>query len=421
MRAWASPTVPSLAEAGFGLGLPLSIHDTASDERVLLEPAGRAGIYVCGITPYDATHLGHAATYLAFDEVQRVWRDAGLDVTSVQNVTDIDDPLLERAARDGIGWRELGEREIELFRGDMQALRVLPPDHFTGVVESMDRVIGLVERLRAVGATYELDGDLYFPVAADPAFGSVSRLERQAMPAVFAERGGDPDRAGKRDPLDWLLWRAKRPGEPAWESPFGPGRPGWHVECAAMAVEHLGMGFEMQGGGSDLAFPHHEMSAAEARTACDEKSFAQTFVHAGMVGLDGEKMSKSLGNLVLVSRLREQGVDPLAVRLALLAHHYRADWFWTPDDLSAAEQRLSRWRAAAAVEADSEVTDSDHQAAVELVGQLRAALADDLDTPTAVGVVDAWADRRLASDVDGATASGAAVTLAVDALLGISL
>ena len=419
MRAWASPTVPSLAEKGFGLGFPLSVHDTASNGRVLLEPSGRARIYVCGITPYDATHLGHAATYLAFDQVQRVWRDAGLQVTSVQNVTDVDDPLLERAARDGIGWRELGEREIELFRGDMQALRVLAPDHFTGVVESMDRVIGLVEQLRTVGATYELDGDLYFSAAADPAFGSVSRLERQAMPGIFAERGGDPDRAGKRDPLDWLLWRAERPGEPAWESPFGPGRPGWHVECAAMAVEHLGMGFEMQGGGSDLAFPHHEMSAAEARTACDEKSFAQTFVHAGMVGLDGEKMSKSIGNLVLVSRLREQGVDPLAVRLALLAHHYRTDWFWSPDDLPVAQQRLSRWRAAAA--AASSATDSAHQAEVELVRQLRVALADDLATPAALAVIDAWAERALVSGADEAAASGATVALAVDALLGIRL
>ncbi len=218
-------------------------------------------MYVCGITPYDATHLGHAATYVAFDLLHRAWRDAGLDVTYVQNVTDIDDPLLERAAETGEPWTAIAERDIELFREDMTALRVLPPTHYVGAVESIPLVLDLVEELRERGAVYELDGDLYLAAALAPGFGSVSRLDAAQMAELFAERGGDPDRPGKKHPLDCLVWLAERPGEPSWDSPFGPGRPGWHVECTAIALHLLGSDFEVQAGGSDLAFPHHEMCA----------------------------------------------------------------------------------------------------------------------------------------------------------------
>ncbi len=347
MRAWQSPPVPSLAEHGLGHGSAPRVHDTRSGALQLVAPNGTARMYVCGITPYDATHIGHAATYVAFDLLQRVWRDAGLSVAYTQNVTDVDDPLLERAARDGVDWRDLGTGETDLYRADMQALRVLPPDDLVAVTESMDLVVDVVRRLRAAGATYELDGDVYFDVHADPHFGEIGHLDVATMLALSAERGGDPERPGKRDPLDCLLWLAERPGEPGWDSPFGRGRPGWHTECAAISVELLGAGFDVQGGGSDLVFPHHEMSASQAQVAFDAFPFARAYVHTGMVGLDGEKMSKSLGNLVLVSRLRDQGHDPMAVRLALLAHHYRSDWSWTDDDLPAAEKRLDRWRDAA--------------------------------------------------------------------------
>ena len=405
MRAWATPSVPSLAAMGLGHGPALQLHDTASGSPVRLAPRTTARMYVCGITPYDATHLGHAATYVAFDIAQRVWRDAGLSVSYTQNITDIDDPLLERAARDGVDWRELGTREVELYRADMESLRVLPPDHFIAVTEVMDLVVELVQRLRKAGSTYELDGDVYFDVRADPRFGGLGHLDEDTMRTLSAERGGDPDRPGKRHPLDCLLWQAERPGEPAWDSPLGAGRPGWHTECAAISVDELGMGFEVQGGGRDLVFPHHEMTASQAHVAFDDHPFAQAYVHTGLVGLDGEKMSKSRGNLVLVSQLRAEGHDPMAVRLALLAHHYRDDWSWTDDDRTGAEQRLARWRAAVAARPDGD--------AAALVGAVRTALAHDLDTPTALLAVDEWA----AGDGGG----GDQVAAACDALLGIAL
>jgi L-cysteine:1D-myo-inositol 2-amino-2-deoxy-alpha-D-glucopyranoside ligase len=401
MRSWSGPDVPSIG----GQAPELRLHDTRTGALVASRPTGAARLYVCGITPYDATHLGHAATYLAFDLLQRQWLDRGLDVVYTQNVTDVDDPLLERANDTGEDWAELAERETQLFRDDMQALGMLAPRHYIGAVESIDLVVDLVERLG--DSVYPVDGDLYFDVHADPDFGQVSGLSDDDMLAVFGERGGDPDRQGKKHPLDCLLWQAPRDGEPSWESRLGPGRPGWHIECAAIALEHLGTDFDVQGGGSDLAFPHHEMSASEATVATGEP-FAQAYVHAGMVALDGEKMSKSKGNLELVSRLRESGHDPMAIRLALLAHHYRSDWEWTDAELTTAEQRLEAWRTA--------VARASTPPAGDLVERLREALADDLDAPAALFAVDAWAVTD-GSDETG----GAAVRQAVDALLGVGL
>ena len=230
MRSWTSPDVPALTVPG----PPVAIHDTSSGGLVTTQPDGPARMYVCGITPYDATHMGHAATYVAFDLLNRAWRNAGHEVTYVQNVTDVDDPLLERAARVHVDWRELAERETELFRQDMTALRVLAPDHYIGAVESIPLVVALVERLDAAGAVYKVEDDLYFSVGADPAFGEESGYTRDQMLEIFPERGGDPDRPGKKDPLDCVVWRGPRDGEPSWDSPFGPGRPGWHIECLSL-------------------------------------------------------------------------------------------------------------------------------------------------------------------------------------------
>ncbi|MFF4236785.1 cysteine--1-D-myo-inosityl 2-amino-2-deoxy-alpha-D-glucopyranoside ligase [Actinomadura geliboluensis] len=409
MRSWPASEVPSLPAAGLpAADRPLSLHDTGTGTARPTAPGDTARMYVCGITPYDATHLGHANTYLAFDLVNRVWRDLGHRVHYVQNATDVDDPLLERAQQTGEDWRALADREIELFREDMTALRILPPDQYIGAVEAIPLVVEMIEKLRGRDAAYEVDGDVYFPVAADPSFGAVSRLDRAAMAPLFAERGGDPDRPGKRDPLDALLWMARRPGEPGWESPFGEGRPGWHVECSAISVEYLGMAFDVEGGGSDLAFPHHEMSASHAQVATGERPHARAYVHAGMVGLDGEKMSKSRGNLVFVSKLREAGADPMAIRLALLARHYRADWEWTGGALEEAADRLARWRAAAARPSGAP--------AAPLAAAVRGHLADDLDAPAALAAVDAWAaadgtDERAPAQVKAIT----------DALLGVAL
>ncbi|MEO3784318.1 cysteine--1-D-myo-inosityl 2-amino-2-deoxy-alpha-D-glucopyranoside ligase [Actinocorallia sp. B10E7] len=409
MRSWSAPEVPRLSALGLpGPGPELKVYDSATRTVRPTAPGPVARMYVCGITPYDATHLGHANTYLSFDLVGRVWRDSGHEVLYVQNATDVDDPLLERAEAIGVDWRDLAEREIELFRTDMEALRILPPAHYVGAVEAIPTVIEMISELKAKGLTYEVDGDLYFPADADPDFGQVSGLSRAEMLPLFAERGGDPDRAGKKNPLDALLWLAERPGEPSWDSPFGKGRPGWHIECSAISLRHLGMGFDVEGGGSDLTFPHHEFSASHAQAATGETPHARAYVHAGMVALDGEKMSKSKGNLVFVSRLRAQGADPMAIRLALLAHHYRSDWEWTLSQLETAHERLTRWRAAVARPSGAP--------AAELLAEVRAALSEDLDAPAALAAVDRWAAEE-GADPD-APAQVAAIT---DALLGVAL
>ena len=417
MQAWRSRTVPTLPEQE----TPQRIRAFDSQTQVLVEVGptdGTARIYVCGITPYDATHLGHANTYVAFDLLNRAWRDAGLLVNYVQNVTDVDDPLIERAHRDGVGWRELADSQIALFREDMEALNVLAPASYVGAVEAIPLIVELIERHQREGIVYAVDDptdpehpDLYFEQAADPSFLSLSHLTPEEARPVFAERGGDPDRPGKRDPLDALVWRLERPGEPAWDSPFGRGRPGWHVECTAIALDRLGPEFDVQAGGSDLVFPHHEMCAAEGQVTTDE-AFARAYLHSGMVGLDGEKMSKSRGNLVFVSALRREGVDPMAIRLALLSQHYRSDWMWTPDLLVEAQERLAAWREA--VRLDSGLN------ADGVLAEVRAALADDLDAPRALAAVDAWADASLAIDDDDSYAP-AQVARTVDALLGVAL
>ena len=423
MQSWTGSPVPELAPSpeltppADGLGEPVvRLHDSARQELVPVGPAsGTATLYVCGITPYDATHLGHANTYVAFDLLNRVWRDAGLEVRYVQNVTDVDDPLLERAEQTGVDWADLAAEQTQLFRTDMEALNVLPPDHYIGAVESVDLVVDLVGKLSEAGAVYPVeDGefpDLYFSRAADSEFGSLSHLSDAEARPVFAERGGDPDRPGKKDPLDCLVWRHQRPNEPGWETPLGVGRPGWHIECTAIALEYLGTNFDVQGGGSDLVFPHHEMCAAEGRVATGEP-FAAAYVHAGMVGLDGEKMSKSKGNLVLVSRLREAGVDPMAIRLVLLRNHYRTDWMHEPADLALAEEMLSRWREAVRLDAGLD--------AGPVIAELRAALRDDLDAPRALAAVDGWAGASTAIDADDSEAP-ALIARACDALLGIRL
>jgi L-cysteine:1D-myo-inositol 2-amino-2-deoxy-alpha-D-glucopyranoside ligase len=405
------PTLPPSPAAH-----PLQAFDTATRQLVPIGPeTGTARMYVCGITPYDATHIGHANTYVAFDLLNRVWRDRGLEVNHVQNVTDIDDPLLERAAETGIEWAALAEQQTHLYAEDMTALNVLPPRHYVGAVESMALIVDLIEQLQGRQAVYPVDDsefeDLYFAQASDPGFGSLSHLSEDQAIAVFAERGGDPDRRGKKAPLDCLVWRHARAGEPSWQSPLGAGRPGWHIECTAIALDRLGAGFDVQAGGSDLIFPHHEMCAAQGRVATDQP-FAQAYVHSGMVGLDGEKMSKSKGNLVFVSALRASGVDPMAIRLALLGHYYREDWEWTDELLVSAQDRLNRWREAVRLPAGLN--------ADEVLVQLRAALAQDLDAPSALAAVDAWAGASMAIDSDDAEAP-ALVARACEALLGVTL
>jgi L-cysteine:1D-myo-inositol 2-amino-2-deoxy-alpha-D-glucopyranoside ligase len=394
----------------------LRLYDSATGEVRPTTPGPTARMYVCGITPYDATHLGHAATYLAFDLVHRQWLDNGHQVHYVQNVTDVDDPLLERAIRDQDDWVVLGMRETALFREDMQALRVLPPQDYIGAVEAIPEIVEVISKLIASGAAYRVDDeqypDVYFDHSVTGRFGYESNYDEATMLEFFAERGGDPERPGKRHPLDALLWRMARDSEPSWDSELGAGRPGWHVECAAIAINRLGSEFDVQGGGSDLVFPHHENSAAHAEALTGEHPFARHYTHAGMIGLDGEKMSKSKGNLVFVSKLRAAGVDSMAVRLGLLSGHYRTDRSWTDELLAEGEARLARWREAVSLDAGPSAQDT--------VRRLRDHLADDLDTPAALAAIDAWVNEALNRSGTDADAPSL-VSNAVDALLGIKL
>ena len=395
-----------------GRGRELALFDTSSRSVRPTAPGDEATMYVCGITPYDATHIGHANTYVTFDLINRVWRDSGHTVRYVQNVTDIDDPLLERAVATGQDWRVIADRETALFREDMAALNVLPPDEYIGAVEAIPSVATKVEQLQASGDVYAVDNDLYFRVRNDPQFGSVAKLSESEMIEIFAERGGDPDRAGKEHPLDCLVWQSERPDEPAWDTPLGHGRPGWHIECAAIALDHLGPTIDIQGGGSDLAFPHHEMSASEVHRLTGTWPFARHFVHSGMVAWQGHKMSKSRGNLVFVSQLRHDGVDPMAIRLALLSHHYRSDWAWTPHGLEGAAERLARWRAAVELPFGAP---SDG-----VLERVREVLADDLRAPSALDAVDDWVHVALTTGGSDPTAPTAVANL-VETLLGVRL
>lgn len=414
MRTWTPPELPELP----GTGTMPRLFNTATGR---VEPStdheGQVKLYVCGITPYDATHLGHAFTYLAFDVMQRVWRDAGAQTVYAQNLTDVDDPLLERAAATGINWRDLADEQIGLFRSDMHRLGMIPPDHFVAVTEQIDEIAAMVKALQGRGFAYEVPtddaegDDIYFDTAAAERdsqwrLGDVAPYDRETMLELSAERGGDPERPGKRDPLDPLLWRAARPDEPSWPSLVGEGRPGWHVECSAIAVGALGSAFNVQGGGVDLVFPHHEFTAAHA-TAVSDTPLAHAYCHAGLVAYQGSKMSKSLGNLVFVSELLDSGVDPSAIRLGLLVHHYRSGWEWQDDDLVIAERRLSAWREGARRFAAAPAS------AVEMLGAVRAALADDLDTPRAIAVLDAAFERG----VDDPELLAAAA----ESLLGVAL
>ncbi|QSB06717.1 cysteine--1-D-myo-inosityl 2-amino-2-deoxy-alpha-D-glucopyranoside ligase [Natronoglycomyces albus] len=412
MESWQKPELATLP----GHGKPLRLFDTSSQEtRNPLEPGQHtATLYVCGITPYDATHLGHAATMLTFDLVNRYWRDAGIEVRYVQNVTDVDEPLFERAKRDQDDWRILGMRETALYREDMEALAIVPPESFVGAIETIPEVAQAVAQLLESGHAYrhpDEDGDIYFDVTSHKEFGYQSGYDRSTMLKYAAERGGDPDRPGKRDPLDPKLWNGPRGDEPSWDTPVGPGRPGWHIECTVIARKYLKDCIDVQGGGNDLIFPHHECSIAHAEALSGTHPFASVYSHTGMIGLEGEKMSKSLGNLVFVSRLRADGINPDAIRIALFDGHYRSDRQWTQQSLARAEERLRKWSAACEAPAGAE--------GLVLVNEVRDHIANDLDTPAALAAIDAWAARTLGGETVDADAPGLARTM-LSSLFGVT-
>ena len=368
-------------------------------------------IYVCGITPYDSTHLGHAATYLAFDLINRYQLLAKHKVDFIENVTDIDDPLLERAKRDNQDWKTLAQEQIDLFKSDMSALRIIPPKKLVKVTESFDLIEKFITQLSDRGFLYKIEEDYYFSVGD---FLEDLPMSVDQAKVIFQQRGGDPERIGKKHPLDPVIWLANQEGDPGWSSKFGFGRPGWHVECTAIACNHLDNSnsdpiIDLQGGGSDLLFPHHYMSAKIVQAAYG-REFSSLYIHAGMIGLDGEKMSKSKGNLVFVSKLLEDGVDPMIIRWALLTGHYQSDRQWSDDLLKKAESDIELMRTALS---RTEVADTD-----QLLKDLILDLSNNLDTPTALNRLVLWAKK---SQKDAAYNQSGQVSRAIDSLLGLAL
>ncbi|HUF33560.1 MAG TPA: cysteine--tRNA ligase [Acidimicrobiales bacterium] len=368
------------------------IFDTSRQDVVAFEAGPLVLMYTCGITPYDATHVGHAATYVVYDVLQRRLRDLGHETRCVRNITDVDDPLLDKARELGVHYLDLAAAETARFQDDMAALGMLPAWSEPRATSAIADIRGFIGMVLERGHAYEAGGAVYFDVSTAPRFGQVSHYDEATMLACAAERGGNIDDPNKRNPLDFVLWQPSTDDEPAWESLWGPGRPGWHVECSALALRDLGTTIDLHGGGTDLIFPHHECEAAQSEAATGEP-FVRHWVHTPMVRLDGEKMSKSKGNLVFISELRKDW-DPSAIRLAIAAKHYRHDWDWTDELMPAATTRLDAWRGSGP--GDGALDD------------VRAALDDDLDTPRALAAVDA------------AVSSGRGVSEAA-ALLGIEI
>jgi L-cysteine:1D-myo-inositol 2-amino-2-deoxy-alpha-D-glucopyranoside ligase len=368
------------------------LYDTARQDVVAFEPGPLVSMYTCGITPYDSTHLGHAATYLAYDVLARRLRDDGHETRVVRNITDVDDPLLKKARELGVHYLDLAAAETARFQGDMRDLGTLPAFSEPRATSAIADIRGFIGMVLDADHAYQAGGAVYFDVSTFPRFGQVAHLDEATMLALATERGGNPDDPHKRASLDFVLWQPSAHGEPAWESLWGPGRPGWHIECSTLALRELGTTIDLHGGGSDLIFPHHECEAAQSEAVTNEP-FVRHWMHTGMVGLSGTKMSKSLGNLVFVSDLLKDW-EAMAIRLAVVDHHYRADWDWTDELLPAAAARLDRWRAAGLGGGG--------------LDDVRAALDDDLDTPAALAAIDA------------AASSGYGVSIAA-ALLGIDL
>ena len=357
----------------------MRLRNTETGAVQPLEPAHQpVRVYVCGITPYDTTHLGHAFTYVAFDVLVRALRAAGQPVRYVQNVTDVDDDIIHRARELGTSWDRLAATETALYEADMAALNVGPPDVFPRASQTIPKIIDLVRLLVAQGHAYQRDGHVYFRVGSVTDYGRLSRLSREDMIKFSAQRGADPNDPRKQDPLDFVLWQSSLADEPRWESPWGEGRPGWHIECSAMALEHLGAQVDIHGGGADLIFPHHESEIAQSESVTGVRPFARIWVHVGMLHYRGEKMSKSLRNLVLVGDLLKR-YDADSIRVLMLRHHYREPWEYTPDQLEDAAAWTHRLRQAARRLRD---------ARGESPLALRAALEDDLDTPRALRVLE---------------------------------
>ena len=397
----------------------MQLYNVLTRQPETFEPTGDpVTVYVCGITPYDTTHLGHCFTYASFDVMIRYLEFLGHNVRYVQNVTDIDDDILRRALEVGDDWLALGDHWTTHFIDDNQALNILPPEHFPRATDVIEAIIIAVQDLLAAGVAYVSNGSVYFHVASDAEYGKLSRLAYDEMLPIANERGNNPDDPNKRDPLDFVLWQAKGEGEPAWVSPWGPGRPGWHIECSTMSAKYLGRPIDIHGGGADLIFPHHESEIAQAECGSGEGPFSRFWMHIAMVRYQGEKMSKSLGNLVMVRDLLQAGFHPDAIRLCMVAHHYRQPWTYEDGDIERASEIVERLRQAVkSASGDGSALDP----ALARVA-FRAAMDDDLDTPAALDIIIQLAeDILLSAEEAGAVSVGQEALREMSGILGLRL
>lgn len=415
---WPRPEIPKLPGTG-----PTVLLPSRDGEMLPSVLPGReeVRIYVCGITPYDATHLGHAATYLLFDVLIRALLDSGLRVKFVENVTDVDDPLFDRAKATQADWQEIARDQTALFITDMTALRVIPPDSFVLTSEQMSQISDLVNRLVQQGVTYELDGRIYLDLGQLELLPMNQDLAMTDLIELLAERGGDPEKKGKRNPLDPIIW-VKTQTDPNWPAPFGSGRPGWHVECVSIMESFLGFPVDIQGGGSDLEFPHHQMCASTVNRLSGV-DLARHYVHSGLVYLGDEKMSKSRGNLVFVSKLLESGANPMCIRLALIDRDWQSSLHWSEESLVRAQKRLERWTLAACGDSDSPQTEAGNSDyALAALREIRGSLANGLNMVSAIQIADTWAGSLISEPESlSITADKGLFRRVVDSLLGVKL
>lgn len=301
-------------------------------------------IYVCGITPYDSAHLGHAFTYLAFDLMIRTMRVTKQNVNYVQNVTDIDDPLFERSRKTNRKWTRIVDDQLEIYRKDMQALNIMAPDHFVGVVENIDTINDEIEETINRKLTYQLGTKWYFQTRKDNKSLLVKDVEDHELITLANERGCDTDNPGKLNAIDPIVWKESKEDEPSWNREFGTGRPGWHIQCISLANKYAKLPLHIQGGGKDLIFPHHAMCEEQAM-ALGLGDLATNYCHAGMISYQGSKMSKSKGNLVFVHELINKGISPMVIRTSLMLNHWQSDWEFQEVDIIRAEKLLEKINA----------------------------------------------------------------------------